>query len=241
MLDMRGHGASDKPPHGYTLAHYAADIEDLLDQLHLTDTVIVGSSLGAMVAAAIEAPIDVVPYRVLVDPPMTGGPIRDSTMLTDILHLKHEGVVSLTDYLASYNPGAGRFQLRSMAEMWNEAADGVIEDLLARPSDYFAIDTALRHNESKTLIVQADPTKGGVLLDAWAERALALLPRGSLQKFPGAGHAVHAHAPREFVKALFAFTDTSDIQQGVAGDRRLRLVRAQRGSYNRSTRAAVEP
>src|SRR5690349_11860730 len=33
MLDLRGHGQSDKPARGYSLAHYAADAEDFLDGL----------------------------------------------------------------------------------------------------------------------------------------------------------------------------------------------------------------
>src|SRR4051795_10414953 len=37
LVDLRGHGESDKPARGYSLPHYAADLEDLLDQLSLAD------------------------------------------------------------------------------------------------------------------------------------------------------------------------------------------------------------
>src|SRR5579871_4377471 len=46
MVDLRGHGESDKPDHGYTVPHYAADIEDMIDSLGLRNVVLVGSSLG---------------------------------------------------------------------------------------------------------------------------------------------------------------------------------------------------
>jgi pimeloyl-ACP methyl ester carboxylesterase len=205
MLDLRGHGQSDKPRQGYTLAHYAADVEDWIDHLGLSEAVLLGSSLGGMVAASVEIPMDVVSHRVLVDPPLTGGPIRDAEMFRDIRRLKHEPVRVLADYLGGFNPGAGRFYLHAMSEMWHQAADGVIDDMLARPDDYYAIDAALRLDEAPTLLMQADRSRGGVLSESEAARALALLPHGFLRRFPGAGHAVHAYQPVEFVSAVQQF------------------------------------
>src|SRR5947209_15592740 len=75
MLDLRGHGESGKPAHGYSLAHYAADIEDFIDELRLEPIVLIGSSLGGAIAASVEAPADLIIHRVLVDPPLTGGPV----------------------------------------------------------------------------------------------------------------------------------------------------------------------
>lgn len=201
LVDLRGHGQSGKPEHGYTLPHYAADIEDLLDGLGLNRVTLVGSSLGAMVAAVVEAPVDMVGHRVLVDPPLTGGPIRDEAIFRTILYLKHRPVPELTVYLA------GQFLLCSMAEMWHEAADGVIEDMLAQPDDYNAIDPALANDGAEVLLMQADPGQGAVLESGEARRALALLPHGSLVTVPGAGHAIHAFKPREFVELIRRFTD----------------------------------
>ena len=203
LLDLRGHGGSDKPAHGYSLPHYAADVEDFIDQLDLAPIVLVGSSLGGMVTATVEAPTDVVTHRILVDPPLTGGPIRDGPMFREILRLKHEPASRLADYLEQYNPRAGQFYLRIMAEMWHAASDGVIEDMLEQPDDYYAIDQSLRLVEAPTLLMRGDPEVGGVLSSSEAERALQLLPRGTLMDFPGAGHAIHAYQPSEFVSAVY--------------------------------------
>jgi pimeloyl-ACP methyl ester carboxylesterase len=209
LADLRGHGGSDKPARGYSLAHYAADVEDFIDHLDLAPIVLVGSSLGGMVAATVEAPTDVVTHRVLVDPPITGGGIRDAPMFREILRLKHEPTPRLADYLAQYNPKAGRFYLRIMAEMWHEASDGVIEDMLERPDDYYAIDQSLRLIEAPTLLMRANPELGGVLSSSEAERALRLLPRGTLMDFPDSGHAIHAYQPSEFVRAISGFVGHS--------------------------------
>jgi len=209
MLDLRGHGQSTKPAHGYTLAHYAADVEDVLDHLRLDRAVLAGSSLGGMVAASVEAPPDLVSHYVLVDPPLTGGPIREEAVFRRILELKHQAPEALARFLAENNPGAGLFLLRSMSEMWHEAADGVIQDMLDRPTDYYAIDANLRAIESPTLLMQADPANGAVLTDAEAQRTLELLRQGSLVRVAGAGHAIHAHAPAEFARLLTEFTEVS--------------------------------
>lgn len=205
MPDLRGHGQSGKPAHGYTLPHYASDIEDMIDQLGLHDAILVGSSLGGMVAASVEAPEDIVRRRILVDPPMTGGPTRDAEMLRTILKLKREPSGQLADYLQSQNPGSGRLYAEAMSDMWRAAADGIITDVLVDPDHYWNIDAALRWNRAPTLILQADRDRGGVLTDAQADRAVALLPRGQLLRVPGAGHAIHGDKPAEFVRILLNF------------------------------------
>ncbi len=48
-LDMRGHGESDKPDHGYRIARLAADTHEALAALNLTDVVLAGHSMGCSV------------------------------------------------------------------------------------------------------------------------------------------------------------------------------------------------
>ncbi|MCC9135769.1 alpha/beta fold hydrolase [Pontibacter silvestris] len=48
-VDLRDHGRSGKPGHGYRVARLAADLRDLLIALDLQDTVLLGWSLGAPV------------------------------------------------------------------------------------------------------------------------------------------------------------------------------------------------
>lgn len=48
--DLRGHGASDRPPHGYTSADMARDFAELHRVLGLEPAVLVGHSFGGVVA-----------------------------------------------------------------------------------------------------------------------------------------------------------------------------------------------
>lgn len=50
VLDFRGHGRSELTQTGHTLPTYAADVEAFLDAHGLTDIVLVGWSMGALVA-----------------------------------------------------------------------------------------------------------------------------------------------------------------------------------------------
>lgn len=48
-IDLRGHGRSDKPDHGYRIPRLAADLRDLMDALDLDDVTILGWSIGCPV------------------------------------------------------------------------------------------------------------------------------------------------------------------------------------------------
>jgi pimeloyl-ACP methyl ester carboxylesterase len=50
VYDLRGHGASDMPPRGYTSADMAADLDALLDHLQIRRAHLVGHSFGGAVA-----------------------------------------------------------------------------------------------------------------------------------------------------------------------------------------------
>lgn len=48
-VDMRGHGDSDKPGHGYRIQRLAKDVHDVLAALELKDVTILGHSMGCSV------------------------------------------------------------------------------------------------------------------------------------------------------------------------------------------------
>lgn len=48
--DLRGHGLSDAPPGPYTIADHAEDLVGLLDYLQIDEVVLVGISVGGMIA-----------------------------------------------------------------------------------------------------------------------------------------------------------------------------------------------
>jgi len=55
LVDLRGHGRSDKPPTGYHIDDMAGDVVGLIEHLKLDQAHIVGSSLGAEVGLCLAA------------------------------------------------------------------------------------------------------------------------------------------------------------------------------------------
>ena len=49
-IDMRGTGDSDKPADDYTLDLYADDLNSIIEELHETNIVLIGESIGASIA-----------------------------------------------------------------------------------------------------------------------------------------------------------------------------------------------
>jgi N-formylmaleamate deformylase len=73
VADLRGRGLSNHPPDGYKLSDYAADAAALIRGLGLASPLVLGHSLGARIAAALDAfHPSVVGELVLVDPPLSG-------------------------------------------------------------------------------------------------------------------------------------------------------------------------
>lgn len=53
--DLRGHGLSDCPPASYSIQNHADDLTNLLDKLQIDSTVLVGMSVGGMIAMSFAA------------------------------------------------------------------------------------------------------------------------------------------------------------------------------------------
>lgn len=51
-LDLRGHGASDKPEHGQRMTRLGQDVRELIEHLDLDDITLVGHSMGVSVSLA---------------------------------------------------------------------------------------------------------------------------------------------------------------------------------------------
>jgi 3-oxoadipate enol-lactonase len=114
--DMRGHGLSDAPPGPYAMGALVRDLEALMDHLEIRDAVLVGLSIGGMVAQglAVKRP-DLLRGLVLSN---TAAKIGTRAMWEDrVATVRAQGVEALADaVLERWFPPA--FRATSEAAAW---------------------------------------------------------------------------------------------------------------------------
>src|SRR5437016_3517712 len=196
--DLRGHGQSDAPPAGYAPADYANDLIEMVGDRLSPPVPVIGHSLGALVALKMaELRPEVVPWLVLLDPPLD--PEIRNTEVESVSRLRHALPGELEAYLLGRNPGGGQLLAQSLARLFRQASDGAFEAMLAAwPFDAPTV-------AQPVLVLQADPSHGGVLGDAAARAFVERLPNGRLQKIVGATHSLHASHPAEVARAILDF------------------------------------
>ena len=79
-LDLRGYGKSDKPVKYGTIAQYADDVAYLCDQLKVTSSIIIGHSMGGMVAVELAAKHPTLPTAIVL---ISSGVLFPETALGD--------------------------------------------------------------------------------------------------------------------------------------------------------------
>lgn len=188
--DFRGHGGSSHAPGTYRVATLVADTRAVLEQL-LGDApaVLYGHSLGGWVALAIA----------VHEPARVRGVVVGDTKI------EPRGIdpAMAVSYLADV-PMA----LRSLAQAVRVMDPAVMEEFRAGSLAADFRPEILLHVRCPVLLLQADPAEGGLMTDADAELALALLADARHRRFPGVGHGLHVEAAAQVLAELEPFLAT---------------------------------
>jgi lipase len=204
--DLRGHGESDAPSDGYLPADYAADLAELITMELAPPLPVVGHSLGALVGMQLAATRpELVQWLVLLDPPLD--PELRTTEVEAVSLLRHASGGELEAYLLGRNPGGGELLANTLAREFRKAADAAFETYLS------AAPLAALPVAARTLLIQADPSRGGVLGDQAAAEAVSRLGNATRLKIDGASHTVHASHPAEVAAAIRDFASASSVHE----------------------------
>jgi non-heme chloroperoxidase len=205
-LTQRGHGDSDRPAHGYHLRDFAADVSLFLDAQGIDDAVIVGHSMGSVVA-----------QRFALDYP---GRTRGLVLMGTFLSFRaNPGMAEFCELAAGLedpidrefarqfqadtlaHPVAPAFfelvvaeSMKVPARVWSAAFSAFLEDENTAELDRIAAPTLLVWGERDAFAPRAD--QDGIV---------ARIPGARLLVYEGAGHALHWEDPARFAADLAAF------------------------------------
>lgn len=199
-VDLRGHGLSDVPAQGYTINGFADDLAWVCAQLELDRTVIVGHSLGGIVALALAAR----------HPEFVGGVVA----LDSVLLAGDERSRAMTGLLARLRSSDYRAAVREYFEGFFIASDDserrqwILDQIVRVPPHVgisvwhdgtFDFDDAVAVSALRAPFLYIDAGTPNVDLD----RLRQLAPNLMLGRTVGAGHFHQLEVPDQ-VNAMIA-------------------------------------
>ncbi|HXZ81116.1 MAG TPA: alpha/beta hydrolase [Terriglobales bacterium] len=224
--DFRGHGKSGRAPGAYRGEDYAADVIHLIETKISKPVAIFGHSLGGMVGMYIAAQHpDRVRALALGD---TG--IHLESYESSSYRSLFEGVenrlqpgMKLKELAAAVSdmwvdlPDGARAQLKHIAG--NDAAtlrwwassllqldpDTIRMTLDGRSGRNWDAEGIMKNIACPTLLIQADPARGGVMTDRDVRSALTLLRDALHVRLNGVGHSLQRHEPQVVLRVLMNF------------------------------------
>ncbi|GIW88524.1 MAG: alpha/beta hydrolase [Isosphaeraceae bacterium] len=224
-LDQRGHGHSQKGLGAYRVRDYVEDATAYVAALD-APAILIGHSLGAMVAAGVAAALPArVQALVLEDPTfeMTGARLHE-TSFPDLFHayLPHVGSHRPTDEVARAlgralvgAPGGPKLplsatrdaaSLRFLAECLKQLDPNVLTSVLdGHWMDDYDIDATLGLIACPTLLLHGEYAAGGALPEDYAERLASLILDVTRVRLPRIGHNIHSSATEAMLRPLLAF------------------------------------
>ena len=231
--DLRGHGKSGRVSHGYTLRDYAEDTAAFLRQVS-GPAFIFGHSLGGIVALMTagayptltrgvlvgDSPLDAATWEALMQGPglgrirtwigLAGGQVPVEEIIARLKDADADELDPLTQIPLRMRDVFGEDHpvYRDLAERLYEHDPQVLEMILddyPRVAGGFEMEHLLPAIRCPVLLMQADPSAGGVMTDAEVTRGMALLSQPSLVRFPGLSHLLHIQDPEKVLRGMEAF------------------------------------
>ncbi len=210
--DLLGHGESDKPRTGYSLARFARQTADLMDGLGLDRAALVGFSLGGMIVRAFALAY---PGRVTALAVLNSAHDRGETERAAVL--KRAEQAARDGPRATVEAAIERWFTAGYAARHPEVLDRVRGWILANDPDVYPLTyrvlaegdrelaAAVAAIRAPTLVMTGGEDRGNSPL--MARRLAALVPGARAEIVPGLRHMGLAEDPEAFNRPLVAFLD----------------------------------
>ena len=207
MVDLRGHGQTDKPSGPYSMSTFALDVAHLLEGLDYYPAHILGISLGGMVAfqLALDYP-HLVKKLVIVN---SAADLAPSGLQDYISYWKRLLIINLFGLEKMGQVLADRFFTEPGQEplkeifvkRWSENHKPSYQAAL-KAAFGWSVQERLREIKAPTLVIGAD---GDYFPVQDKETYTALIPKAKLVVIENSKHALPAEKPDEFNQAVEQF------------------------------------
>jgi len=227
-LTLRGHGGSSPTPGCYLLSDYIDDAEAMLREVCKRPTVVLGHSLGALVAVGLAARRpELVAALILEEPPshrlvphirqtpfhalFTGlrqlagkkRSIAETTQLVGQIEMPHgEGTIRLGDIRDATSL---RFTARCLEDLDPEVLTPLIEGRLLEGFDW--PDNVCRV-KCPTLLLRGEVGLGGMLGKDDADEMASAMADAAVLQVPNVGHLLHWLATEETLRYVLGFLES---------------------------------
>lgn len=207
-LDFRGHGHSERTPGHYRLQDFADDVATFLNNVVGEPAVILGHSLGGMVALMVAGQHPQLVRAVVVgDSPLSADSWR-------ILFDEHR-----EEFLVQQSVAGGQASLEEIARV----VEGMppIHLYHTDPSMYTAFledfeRTAVNYEpntlfpaiQCPVLLMQADPATDGAMTDEEVAQAMKLLSHPTHIFLPGISHVLHNEQKEPVLETILMFLNS---------------------------------
>jgi pimeloyl-ACP methyl ester carboxylesterase len=211
VVDVRGHGKSDKPKSPYSIALFAADIASLLDALKIDKVHLAGISMGGMIAfqMAVDFPerlhsVTIINATASLVPktPNERISIWSRFFVVRLLGMRKMGEV-LAKRLFIYPEQADLRQ--TFIERWAENDTRAYLNAM-RALVGWSVEAQVSKITIPTLLIASDADYSPLALK---EAIVARMPHAQLTVIEDARHAVTAERPEPFNAALAGFLKNS--------------------------------
>jgi len=205
MPDARGHGKSSVPDDGYRYEDHANDVVGLIEALRLSPPILIGHSMGGLVAAVVASRNPkLLRCLILADPtflsPKVQREIRDSDVADQ--HRRYL-TMSLDDVVAearSRHPDRSLDTIELIARARLQTSMGAFDVLTPPNPNYMQVVSAI---EVPGLLVIGG--SAGVVSPEVAADLQRLNPRLQVEQIPEVGHGLHYDQPERFAAVVKSF------------------------------------
>lgn len=196
LMDLRGHGLSDKPKSGYRAEQMAEDVYWLIKKLNLIQPVIIGHSMGAAVATAFAAIYhDLVSGLVLEDPPWmdTIKSSKEKTasannFLAFLSEFKAYPLSEIVEKARQIYPNWDEVEYLNWSKGLHMVSPNSAQWILEKQTSYQKWITRIK---KPGLLLTAELEQSGLVSQVVVQQARSLWKNLAVEHFPGTGHHIH--------------------------------------------------